>query len=560
MASSAHMEKIQTALFSGNLTLVVGAGISIGAVKYSVANLSENARKNALSRLRWRGLLHSGLNYLKKEYLQYFEESEENELNVYMEILSREKVALGTLVRAASLLKAKLIDCERLPDWLNREFETLYDAYIGMGGNVVLDAIRELYDANARIMTTNYDDLLSQHCKTSSIVPSQEFKLNRFFARADPRRGEILHIHGLWSEPNGAVLDSVDYFKVTQASSLQRSLQTCLVGGSEVVLFVGTGAGLDDPNFGQLLKWASPMLGQGPKRHYILLRDADKIEQKSLNVVRFGPDYSSLPSFLCMLAQSGSQRFYYDVDSKTHQSHFNRLVSDGYRLISLSVYGAPPTVRYAAIYLQGPGPDWKAIQDADAEKYEQWYQELSTQGYVSTILTATGPRNGAVYAGVMAKLSDSGEWFQHRDMSATENQNNCNTAKQNGQILVSFREYGDPSDRRYCAVWHANPNSIQWDYRDTQSYSEYQTTFNAKITTPSWRLSYATLSDDQRVSALFKETDAGAWVAKHGLLGPDLLSENRKHQKAGLSIIQLQGGGAGAETRFAALWSQKVEP
>src|SRR4051794_13712444 len=41
-------------------------------------------------------------------------------------------------------------------------------------------------------------------------------------------------------------------------------------------------------------------------------------------------------------------QFYYGADSSTHQTNFNKWSAAGYRLISLSAYGQPPNVRYAA--------------------------------------------------------------------------------------------------------------------------------------------------------------------------------------------------------------------
>jgi hypothetical protein len=300
-----YIKRMKDALSGDNLTIVVGTGVSIGAVKCSTAGVSEDRRQDALKRLTWPGLLLDGLKYLEEEFLDQFQTSEKQELQSYMNILKSGESAVPTLLRAAAFLKAKLVDCERLPDWLQHEFGDLYDEHIGNGTNPLLDAIRELFNANARIMTTNYDDLLSRHCNTSSIVPSEGLPMQRYFEKSDQRRG-ILHPHGVWSEPAGAVLDGVDYYKVTQHSSLQHSLKACL-SVAEVVLFVGAGAGLNDPNFGQLLDWANVELGKGTKRHYILLRENERNERVFLNAVRYGPDYSDLPSFLGMLAQSGSR-------------------------------------------------------------------------------------------------------------------------------------------------------------------------------------------------------------------------------------------------------------
>ena len=67
-------------------------------------------------------------------------------------------------MRAAAFLKAKLTEREDLLEWLDTRFATLYDTWVGKEPNQLLDAIRDLFNAGARIITTNYDDLLSRHC------------------------------------------------------------------------------------------------------------------------------------------------------------------------------------------------------------------------------------------------------------------------------------------------------------------------------------------------------------------------------------------------------------
>ncbi|KAH9216439.1 hypothetical protein DL95DRAFT_387779, partial [Leptodontidium sp. 2 PMI_412] len=67
---------------------------------------------------------------------------------------------------------------------------------------------------------------------------------------------------------------------------------------TKTVLFVGCGSGLEDPNFGPLLKWFQERHRNIPNRHCILLRDDDPLDVSPLTRIRVGPAYENVDSFL----------------------------------------------------------------------------------------------------------------------------------------------------------------------------------------------------------------------------------------------------------------------
>ena len=52
---------------------------------------------------------------------------------------------------------------------------------------------------------------------------------------------------------------------------------------------------------------------------------------------------------------------YHGVSAAQHQANFNKFFAEGYRIISLSVYGDPGNALYAAVWVQRAGPVWVAI-------------------------------------------------------------------------------------------------------------------------------------------------------------------------------------------------------
>jgi Bacterial tandem repeat domain 1 len=252
-------------------------------------------------------------------------------------------------------------------------------------------------------------------------------------------------------------------------------------------------------------------------------------------------------------------QFYHGVTADQHQTNFNTLSTTGYRMISLSAYGQPPNHRYAAVWVQRPGPSYYAIHEANATEYQSFFDTHSQDGYVSTIVTITGPPSAPILSGVMEQNGVT-NWYQLCGLTTTQYTTVLQNSQASRYILKSFTEYGSPSDRRYCGIWYYNDQLENYTYFLDESYTAYQNTFNSEVLKPFWRPSYLSVSEDHQISSTFVDTDVGLWVARHGMTANDLQSENVKQQAAGRYIIHLQGGGTGSNTNYAALWSTQDIP
>jgi hypothetical protein len=270
---------------------------------------------------------------------------------------------------------------------------------------------------------------------------------------------------------------------------------------------------------------------------------------------------TDLPSRERSLAERNvpAWQFYYDVTSAQHQTNFNEWSAAGYRMISLSAYGQPPNHRYAAVWVQRSGPSYWAIHEASGSTYQSWFDSHASNGYVSTIITVTGPASSAIFAGVMEQNGVT-NWYQKCGLTNSQYVAELNDAEANRYILKSFTEYGSPSDRQYCGIWYYNDEFDKFTSWVDESYSDYQATFNAETTKPYWHPSYLAVSEDHQISSEFVDTDIGSWVARHGMTASDLQSEYQTQKAQGRYIIHLQGGGTGSNTNFAALWAEQDFP
>jgi hypothetical protein len=251
-------------------------------------------------------------------------------------------------------------------------------------------------------------------------------------------------------------------------------------------------------------------------------------------------------------------QFYSGVTTDEHLTRFNTLSTAGYRMISLSVYGQPPNHRYAAVWVQRPGSSFRAFHDASLTEFQSFFDTNIKDGYVSTIITATGPASSPMLSGVMEKNGMT-NWFHLCGMTIAQYTTDLQKAQDDYYVLKSFAEYGSPSDRRYCGIWYYNDELVDYKYFVDESYTAYQNTFNSE-TQKHRRPSYLSVSEDHQISSTFDDTDVGLWWARHGMTADDLQSENVNQQAAGRYIIHLQGGGTGSNVNYAALWAAQDIP
>lgn len=261
---------------------------------------------------------------------------------------------------------------------------------------------------------------------------------------------------------------------------------------------------------------------------------------------------------------------YHGVTSTQHQTHFNNLSAQGFRMISLSVYGDPGDARYAAVWVQRAGSAWVAVHGVNSEGYQSFFNNWTAKGFVPTLVSATGTAGNAVFAAVFEQ-GISGSWMARHgvpsgpEANAGTFQNINKTAHNQRMMLRSVAIYGTPGDRRYMAVWHANPGFVKWHTHPSDTGESYQDVFNAEVQLPGYTLSgyrpsYVAVSSDHMYCSVFRDDVVGPWVARHGMSAADYQAEFDKQKAAGMYPICVQGGGIGADTRYAAIFAKQDTP
>jgi CubicO group peptidase (beta-lactamase class C family) len=255
---------------------------------------------------------------------------------------------------------------------------------------------------------------------------------------------------------------------------------------------------------------------------------------------------------------------YHGATASQHQTNFDKWSTQGYRMISLSVYGDPGNPRYAAVWVQRGGPAYAAVHGVDANGYQAFFTKWSKQGYHPVLVSATGEIGDAVFAAEFEQ-GDPGPWFGRHGMTSADFTAASATAADNQQSLRSFAIYGSPSDRRYAAIWLPNPTFVKSHVHAADSASGYQTNFNAEtqlpgVTLNAWRPAYVALSRDATYCSVFKDDWVGPWIARHGLSASEYQTLFDKEVAQGFYPIMVQGGGTTASPIFAAVFAKQDIP
>ncbi|WP_263090276.1 SIR2 family protein [Curtobacterium sp. RIT-PI-V] len=268
--------RLQRALERKNLVFIVGTGYSAAAT---------GGEKHAT----WRGLIENGI--AKAESLGSkpgWSDTVRGTLTYGFDENDMDSV----LSAAASVVKELKRQGEYVyPKWLQETVGELTVVHPLLG--------KQLRALPFPLLTTNYDELLENNDRRGTDW-TNPVAMQRLLAGADSR--DVGHLHGRWSNPN-SVIFSDRHYDALLASDAAQALQKA-ASSLKSLVYVGFGAGLDDPNFSQLIGWHRSQFIPSAVDHFRLCRE-DELEtlrvahaNDQIIPISYGTNYSELPSFL----------------------------------------------------------------------------------------------------------------------------------------------------------------------------------------------------------------------------------------------------------------------
>jgi CubicO group peptidase (beta-lactamase class C family) len=244
-----------------------------------------------------------------------------------------------------------------------------------------------------------------------------------------------------------------------------------------------------------------------------------------------------------------------------HTSLRDDAAGQGYRFLSLSIYGSTASPVYAAVMIRRPlvvaQRDWPALT---ADKLEETFNDQASKGYGPVIIAATGPASSPLFAVVFQPqnpipltrhLLKSGSASDAGTIQGMNAQ-----AKSQGLILHWAAAYGDSSNPGFAGIWVPNPGKTFWNADGvSDSAGEFQGRFNTE--TSGWcRVGFVTLNKDSQYLSLFVDNEvSGSWYARHAMTPSDYQIEFDSWTGKGFLPACVQAAGSDKNSaRLAAIF------
>jgi hypothetical protein len=286
------LAELKEEIAKGQVVIVVGAGVSMSASQ------DPNRKPNTAS---WTGLLLNGVDECMKMH---------SELGEKWAQRVREEIESGDihdLLSAAEKIEQKLGTRHGgdFAGWLHRTIGSHKLTH-----PQVPEALREL---GLPLLTTNYDDVLVRATGWQRLTWKEGAAVERVLRGEDEA---IVHLHGHFLQPDTVILGIRSYeefLREPHAQAMQRALMAL-----KTLLFVGFGAGFEDPNFRAWLEWRRQALKASPYPAYRLACGPEEIKKfqaqhKPEDRVRFVSysdtgNFDDLARFLRSLVPEGKSR------------------------------------------------------------------------------------------------------------------------------------------------------------------------------------------------------------------------------------------------------------
>lgn len=163
------------------------------------------------------------------------------------------------------------------------------------------------------------------------------------------------------------------------------------------------------------------------------------------------------------------------LSAESYQARFDALVAQGYRLLCVSGYAEGGEPRYAAIWEQSPGPEWRARHGLSRTQYQRALDEMADAGFV--LRQVSGYRVGVdVQFAAIWEQGDGTAVTGRHGLTASQHQAAVEDLVARGLRMVDVCGYSDTGVGRFASAWRGD-GGVPWQARHGMTAEAYQQTF-----------------------------------------------------------------------------------
>ena len=249
---------------------------------------------------------------------------------------------------------------------------------------------------------------------------------------------------------------------------------------------------------------------------------------------------------------------WHDRDQAGHNQQTIAAAAQGYRTLSLCVYGSRTNPRYAAVMIKRPVVQAELqFAGLTLAQLQAKHKELSLKGMGPYLVSATGPVADPLFAVSFQPVAATP--VLRCGLTAAELDDLNDAQMHSDCILQALDAYGTPGDLRYVAIWRPNPERVNWNCNAVpDDAATAQQRFTA-ITSVGGRPYLLALAPGGGVLQAYADTSVGKWASRGGLTSQRYQQEFDQQLAAGRVPVCVAAEGEGEATRFAAIFGERED-
>jgi hypothetical protein len=229
------------------------------------------------------------------------------------------------------------------------------------------------------------------------------------------------------------------------------------------------------------------------------------------------------------------------MTSEQYQQEFDKFVGQGFRLVTVDGYEIDGSDRYAAIWNKVSSPPWEAHHGMTSAAYQAEFDKLVSQGFRLVWVNGYTVQGQDRYAAIWEK-SQGPAFIARHGMTSDVYQAEFNKHVADGFRLVVVSGYAIGGEARYAAIWQRDlgPPFVA---RHGMTSAEYQQAFDKNVA-DGFRLALVNgyrIGDQTLYAAIWDKKASPAWVARHGMTSGEYQTEFNSLISQGFRLIDVSG-------------------
>ena len=256
------------------------------------------------------------------------------------------------------------------------------------------------------------------------------------------------------------------------------------------------------------------------------------------------------------------------VSLPDHLVLYENAKSEGYAVLTFCQYGVHTAPLYVAVMIKrAHNPEQKAFWAMTRPEFKHIFDQQVKQGWGLVLLSAHGPANGALFAGVFEKRDPiplttfelTRKELGHKTLQAINAK-----ARKEGLRPLCIASYGEANSQRFAAIWQNNtgPDAVLWNNDGTLDSLDTLEQRNAAQISNWCRPVFLTLNKNQEFCSVYEASDVGRFeiVKLTDSIRFELAYQEWVTEKGFLPICVQAAGEDALTASFSAIFVEREKP